>query len=114
MNDPVRLQVGGKNHVLKTITQTLAYCSNEYGKVWELRELINQGGFTPPALIFVQSKERAQALFKQLSGLTTQLRIECIHGDKDTGERESLIQRFHNGELWALISTDLLVIYYIY
>lgn len=38
----------------------------------------------------------------------TQLRIDCIHGDKSTQEREGLIAHFHSGDLWALICTDLM------
>ena len=38
----------------------------------------------------------------------TQLRIDCIHGDKESTERETLIKRFESGDLWILICTDLL------
>lgn len=44
------------------------------------------------------------------------IKIECIHGvilgfllkDKNTTERELIIERFRKGEIWVLITTDLL------
>lgn len=69
MVDCTKVQVGGRNHVLKNIDQTLRYCTNEYGKTYEIKTLINEGGLTPPVLIFVQSKSRAEALYHELVSL---------------------------------------------
>lgn len=46
--------MGGKNKVLNKIDQALEYCTNEYGKLIELRNIIEEGRFVPPVLIFVQ------------------------------------------------------------
>lgn len=37
--DPIKVQVGGRNHVLKTVEQKLTYCSNEYGKMEEIKSI---------------------------------------------------------------------------
>ena len=58
--------MGGKNKVLNKIDQTLEYCTNEYGKLVELRNMIEEGKFVPPVLIFVQEKQRAKQLFYEL------------------------------------------------
>lgn len=75
--DPIKLIIGGKNNVLKTINQRLIYCGNEYGKKIELNNMIGRGEMVPPILIFVQSKERAIDLFDELR--REELNVECIH-----------------------------------
>lgn len=39
MADAVKIQVGGKNHVLNSVQQSLSYCSNEYGKIYEIKSM---------------------------------------------------------------------------
>ena len=54
LDDAIRVQIGGKNNVIKHIQQTLEYCSNEFGKLIQLKNMILNGEFIPPVLIFVQ------------------------------------------------------------
>lgn len=63
LDDALRIQVGGKNKVLTSIEQSIEYCTNEYGKILELKNMISENRFIPPALIFVQEKLRAKQLF---------------------------------------------------
>ena len=49
-----------------TVNQKLLFVGSEEGKLLAIRQLIRGGKMTPPALIFVQSKERAQQLFHEL------------------------------------------------
>lgn len=39
--DPIKIIIGGKNNVLKSIDQSLQYCSTEFGKLIAIKELIN-------------------------------------------------------------------------
>jgi hypothetical protein len=41
----------------------MEYCTNEYGKMVYLKNIIVEGGFVPPVLIFVQEKARAKQLY---------------------------------------------------
>ncbi len=41
LEDSVKVSVGGKNNVLNTIDQKLVYTSNEYGKLLEIKNIIN-------------------------------------------------------------------------
>ena len=63
-------------------------------------------GFTPPMLIFVQSKKRAKELFHEL--LYDQVNVAMIHGDKKKQERDEIMQKFRLGDIWVLICTDLM------
>ena len=60
-----KVTVGGKNTAVETVEQELKYVGNEQGKLLALKEIILLG-FTPPVLVFVQSKERAKELFAEL------------------------------------------------
>lgn len=49
------------------------------GKLQALRNLVRKG-VMPPVLIFVQSKERAEQLFREL--LFENFKVDAIHSDK--------------------------------
>ena len=65
MVDPVRIQVGVRNATAQTVTQKIVYVGREDAKLMTLRQSLKEG-FTPPMLIFVQSKQRAKELFHEL------------------------------------------------
>lgn len=79
--NPVKVLIGGKNNVLNTIEQKLMYTGSEYGKMLEIKNIINSGNFTPPVLIFVQSKPRAEELLAELKS-QTHIKVDSIHSDK--------------------------------
>ena len=81
------------------------YCGSEDGKLATLRqEMAN--GYEPPLLIFVQSKERAKQLHKELK--FDGANVESIHADKKKSERDEIIKQFRVGEVYVLICTDLM------
>ena len=57
-------------------------------------------------LIFAQSKIRVQQLFEELQ--KEEIKIGCIHNEKEKEEREEIVKQFRKGEIWALICTDLI------
>ena len=86
------------------IQQELKFVGREEGKLLEIRQLV-QGGITPPVLIFLQSKERAQELYGEL--LYDGMRVDVIHAGRSPAERELSVQKFRRGDTWVLICTDL-------
>ena len=64
--DPVKIVVGMQNSTVPTVLQELKFCTNESGKILALRQMIANGQMVPPVLVFVQSKERAIQLSKEL------------------------------------------------
>lgn len=63
MQDPIRITVGIKNSAVSNVKQRLLFVGREEGKLLALRQAL-AGGLAPPVLVFVASKERAQALHK--------------------------------------------------
>ena len=55
MVDPVKVQIGVRNATASSVEQKIVYVGRENAKLMTLRQSL-QEGFTPPMLIFVQSK----------------------------------------------------------
>lgn len=70
-----------------------------------LRDIIRKG-LLPPAIIFVQSVERAQQLYKEL--VYDNLHVDVIHSDRPQSQRDAVLAKFRQGEVWILIATDIL------
>lgn len=77
----------------------------EQGKVFAIRSMLREG-LKPPVLVFVQSKERAVELFREL--VYDGIHVDAIHGDRTAAARMAAVARFRAGKIWVLIATDLL------
>jgi ATP-dependent RNA helicase DDX52/ROK1 len=76
LKDPVTVQIGVENSGAETIDQKLVFVGREDGKLLAIRQLIQQG-LKPPVLLFVQSKERAKDLFRELA--YDGINVDMIH-----------------------------------
>lgn len=106
MVDPIRIIVGHKEAANSNIEQQLMFCGDEHGKLVAIRDMIRNGEFKPPVIIFLQSIHRAKALYSEL--LYDGLNVDAIHAERTQHQREDAIKRFKSGELWCLITTDVL------
>ncbi|KAG7343795.1 DNA/RNA helicase, superfamily II, SNF2 family protein [Nitzschia inconspicua] len=93
---------GGAN---TDIEQELMFVGREEGKLLAMRQLKHRGQLKPPVIVFVQSQERAQALFGEL--LYDGLHVDVIHAGRSRTARDNAVARFRKGETWVLICTDL-------
>ncbi|QLL34533.1 hypothetical protein HG536_0G03950 [Torulaspora globosa] len=106
MMDPVRVIIGHKEAANANITQKIVYCGNEEGKLIAIRQLVQEGEFRPPVIIFLESIERAKALYHEL--IYDGLNVDVIHAERTQMQREKIIESFKKGDLWCLICTDVL------
>ena len=117
----VRLIVGLKDSAIPNITHRLTYAATEPGKLIALRQLLHPTTKTadateslrPPFLVFTQTILRAKALHSELqydipAEAGGSSRIEVLHSDLSDSERDHVMTRFRNGEIWVLITTDIL------
>jgi ATP-dependent RNA helicase DDX52/ROK1 len=81
------------------------FVGREEGKLLAIRQLAARGQLRPPVLIFLQSQERAQALFGEL--LYDGLHVDVIHAGRSKAAREKAVRSFRKGDTWVLIGTDL-------
>ena len=70
-----------------------------------MRQLIKEG-LRPPALVFVQSVDRAKQLFREL--IYDGINVDVMHADRTQAQRDRVIQQFRSGAIWVLICTDLM------
>ena len=106
LNNPIELSVGVANAGASSIDQRLVFVGREDGKLIAIRQLIQQGELKPPVLLFLQNKERAKELFREL--VYEGINVDVIHGDRSQQQREDVIRKFRLGETWVLICTDLM------
>ncbi|KAI4610387.1 hypothetical protein J4E80_008151 [Alternaria sp. BMP 0032] len=118
----IRLVVGLKDSAIPNISHQLTYAATEQGKLLGLRQLLHPTSvFTstttpilrPPFLVFTQTIPRAIALHSELlydippeAGGSS--RIAVLHADLSSSARDGIMTRFRRGEIWVLITTDLL------
>ena len=106
MKDPIRVIIGHKEAASNTIEQKLVFTGNEQGKLLAIRQMILEGEFKPPIIIFLQSITRAKALFHEL--LYDKLNVDVIHAQRTPKQREEVIKRFKSGDIWVLITTEVI------
>lgn len=70
-----------------------------------MRNLFKEG-FEPPILIFVETKERAEYLFKEL--IYENINVDLISSDRTQQQRDNTMRSFRQGKIWVLICTELL------
>ena len=117
----LRLVVGIKDSAVPNISHQLVYAATEPGKLLALRQLLHPSkalsGATPPLrppfLVFTQTIPRAIALHSELlydippeAGGSD--RIAVLHSDLADAARDRVMTGFRKGEIWVLITTDIL------
>lgn len=105
MVDFVTVKIGITNSAIDSVQQELLFVGNESGKLLAIRDIVKTG-LTPPVLIFVQSKDRAQQLFTEL--IYDGFNIDLIHSDRSQKERDVVVRKFREGKIWFLICTELM------
>ncbi|OWZ38280.1 ATP-dependent RNA helicase ROK1 [Cryptococcus neoformans c8] len=102
----VRVVVGVKDSAVTTVDQSLLYTGSESGKLLALRNLISSGQLPYPSLIFVQSIDRAEELYKTL--VLDGIKVDAVHGGKAKTKRDEAIKDFRVGAVWMLVVTEVL------
>ena len=117
----LRLVVGLKDFAIPNMSHRLVYAASEQGKLLGLRQLLHPAAapstptpsLQPPFLVFTQTIERAIALHSELlydippeAGGSS--RIAVLHSGLSETARSDIMAGFRKGEIWILITTDLL------
>ena len=105
LNNPVRILLPPDEVTLEGIKQYYVSLEREDWKLPVLLDIYQQIAVNQ-ALIYVNKRQKAEWLAKQLSaqGFT----LEYIHGEMEVGERKKRMEDFRSGSVRVLISTDLL------
>ncbi|GMT30395.1 hypothetical protein PFISCL1PPCAC_21692, partial [Pristionchus fissidentatus] len=101
------LCIGDRNSSSTSVSQQLVFTGSEQGKIVALRDLLFTK-FEPPAIVFVQSKERARQLMAAISGWATNVPTTLITSEKTAEQREAALQAFRAGRAWVLVCTEIM------
>lgn len=116
----IRLVVGLKDTAVPNVTHKLTYTATEPGKLYALRQLLHpvsgseEGpSLRPPFIVFTQTIDRATALHDELKydipiEAGGSARIAVLHSSLSDSIRSNIMRRFRLGEIWVLITTDVL------
>jgi superfamily II DNA/RNA helicase len=102
LNNPTRISVKMRD-TSKNVDQDVVRIPRGGDKFAKLVELLSDRDFTR-VLVFVRTKHGAERLAKELS--RKHLHAESIHGNKSHNARLRALQAFTNGQVQALVATD--------
>ncbi|XP_062015496.1 DEAD-box ATP-dependent RNA helicase 42-like [Rosa rugosa] len=103
LDKPVEIQVGGRSVVNKDIMQ-MVEMRQENERFLRLLELLGEWNEKGKILIFVQSQDKCDALFRDL--IRHGYACLSLHGAKDQTDRESTISDFKSDVCNLLIATS--------
>ncbi len=103
LNDPAEVAVARKNAAADTVSQ-LVYAIQKENKRELISWLIGDGNWQQ-VLVFVRTKHGADRLCKQL--IHDGIRCAALHGNKSQSARTKALEGFKNGNITALIATDI-------
>ncbi|CAH0526017.1 DEAD/DEAH box helicase [Vibrio hippocampi] len=103
VNQPVEISVTPPNTTAKTVEQSI-YTTDKRKKAPLLVQLINENDWSQ-VLVFCRTKHGANRLstFLDKQGISS----AAIHGNKSQGARTRALQGFKQGEIKALVATDI-------
>lgn len=99
------VSVGQRNAATALVDQKLQFVGSEAGKLLAFRDLVRTG-VQPPVLVFVDTKDRAEQLYREL--IYDGINVDVIHADRTQQQRDEVVKAFREGKVWVLICTELI------
>ena len=103
--DSVKIRIGAKNLPARNILQEFVYCSNEEGKITELKNIFHKK-IDFPILVFIDGVNKIKYVYKKIKYECPN--IECMFSKINKKEREEQINKFRIGDIFVLLCSDLL------
>lgn len=93
---------------MPNIKQSLVYVAQQESKLPTLIQyLISPTGYNAPIIVFTSTQARAASLLSELL-LAGVKNAEALHAGLTRHEREQCMKRMLQGEIWVLVTTDVL------
>ena len=103
--DSINIRIGSKNLPAKNIIQEFIYCSNEEGKITELKNIFHKK-IEFPVLVFIDGVNKIKYIYKKIKYECPN--IECMFSKINKKEREEQINKLRLGDIFVLLCSDLL------
>ncbi|BGP30729.1 mRNA splicing protein prp28 [Rhodotorula toruloides] len=102
---PAVVTIGVAGQAVDTVDQRVEMINSEEKKKSRLLDILNNGGFQPPMIVFVNQKKGADVLQKDLQ--RAGWNSVTLHSGKNQEQREAALNSIRNGENDVLVATDL-------
>ncbi|KAF8336514.1 P-loop containing nucleoside triphosphate hydrolase protein [Cantharellus anzutake] len=102
---PAVITIGEAGRAVDTVEQRVELISGDEKKKQRMIDILNNGGFSPPMIVFVNQKKTADMVARDISraGWST----STLHSGKNQEQREAALAALRGGEADVLVATDL-------
>ncbi|KAJ3330431.1 DEAD (Asp-Glu-Ala-Asp) box polypeptide 23 [Blyttiomyces sp. JEL0837] len=101
---PIQVTIGTAGQAVDRIEQRVEFVNDENKKRDRLLQILNNGEFKPPIIVFVNQKKGCDVLAKALERLG--FKATTLHGGKSQEQREAALAALKSGAKDILIATD--------
>lgn len=102
---PAIVTIGVAGQAVDTVDQRVEMINSEEKKKARLLDILGNGGFEPPMIVFVNQKKGADVLQKELQ--RARWNAVTLHSGKNQEQREAALNSIRTGENDVLVATDL-------
>ncbi|KAM0788472.1 hypothetical protein ACM66B_001605 [Microbotryomycetes sp. NB124-2] len=102
---PAVVTIGVAGQAVDTVEQRVEFINSEEKKKARLLDILNNGGFDPPIIVFCNQKKAADMLQKDLQ--KARWNATTLHSGKNQEQREAALESLRSGETDVLVATDL-------
>lgn len=105
MRRPATVTIGNVGEAVETVEQRVEFVAGEDRRKKRLREILVDGGFKAPIIVFVNIKRNCDAIAKDISRMG--FSVATLHGSKTQDQREQALNSVRAGNTEILVATDL-------
>lgn len=105
MRRPATVTIGNVGEAVETVEQRVEFVAGEDRRKKRLREILVDGGFKAPIIVFVNIKRNCDAIAKDISRMG--FSVATLHGSKTQDQREQALNSVRGGTTEILVATDL-------
>ncbi|KAH6648530.1 pre-mRNA-splicing ATP-dependent RNA helicase prp28 [Truncatella angustata] len=102
---PATVTIGNAGEAVDTVEQRVEFVAGEDRRKKRLREILVDGGFKAPIIVFVNIKRNCDAIAKDISRMG--FSVVTLHGSKTQDQREQALNSVRAGHTQVLVATDL-------
>ncbi|KAG8932362.1 mRNA splicing protein prp28 [Tulasnella sp. 417] len=99
------ITIGEAGRAVDRVEQRVEFVQGEDKRKARILEILNNGGFEPPIIVFVNQKKTADMVAKDLSRAGWS--CATLHSGKNQEQREAALASLRTGESSILVATDL-------
>jgi len=105
LRKPAVITIGEAGRAVDTVEQRVDFVNGDEKKKHRMIDILNNGGFSPPIIVFVNQKKTADMVAKDISrsGWST----ATLHSGKNQEQREAALAALRSGDADVLVATDL-------